>query len=539
MYSATMSTSLPRVIIIGAGSRGNAYSRAIHKSGDGIIAAVAEPHKFKRQLFGKTYIWGKEKPEEGQEFDGWKEFIEWELQRREMAANGEAVPLGVDGVFVCTLDNQHKEIIIALAPLKLHIMSEKPLATTLDDCISIYASLLHAKGDPSLFTIGHVLRYSPFNTTLRKLVVDDRAIGEVMSMEHTEPVGWEHFSHSYVRGNWRKESSTAPSLLTKSCHDMDFILWILSSPRRTSERPPHIPSSVTSAGSVKYFKKSRKPILAGSATNCVSCPAERTCQYSAKRLYHDKGLVQNDGGSRWAALLVAPEMEDCLSNNDLTGAQRMLLERLTEDYDVDITPAAKIDSRPWFGRCVYEASNDVNDEQVVTITWDDNPLPLSDAIPDREEALKGRSAKTAIFHMVAWTEKTCERRSRIYGSRGEIEADSTTIRVFDFASNQSKTYTPIQLGGGHGGGDSGLAAQFLAGIDAVKNRGWTVARAQREVIGCTLEEVIRSHAMVFCAEESRKAKRVVDWNEWWEANIASRLVNLEDGTTKNGNGYLS
>ncbi len=199
MHATDVSISLPRVLIIGAGSRGHAYSRAIKQAGDGIIAAVAEPIKYKRHLFGKTYVWGNENPEEGQEFKDWRDFLKWELERRDRAAKGEAVPVGVDAIFVCTLDDQHKEIIIAMAPLKLHIMSEKPLATTLDDCVDIYASLLHVKGDPTLFTIGHVLRYSPFNTTLRKLVVEDRAIGEVMSIEHTEPVGWAHFSHSYVR----------------------------------------------------------------------------------------------------------------------------------------------------------------------------------------------------------------------------------------------------------------------------------------------------------------------------------------------------
>jgi predicted dehydrogenase len=96
----------------------------------------------------------------------------------------------------------HAEAIIGLAPLNLHILCEKPLATTLDDCLRIYSSLL-PNGSQSvptaLFAIGHVLRYTPHNILLRKLLVEDKVIGDIIAVEHTEPVGTTHFSHSYVR----------------------------------------------------------------------------------------------------------------------------------------------------------------------------------------------------------------------------------------------------------------------------------------------------------------------------------------------------
>jgi predicted dehydrogenase len=192
----------PRILIVGAGSRGRAFGRAIYGSSNGCVAAVAEPIDFKRKSFGRQYIWGLEEPREGEEFAGWKEFMEWELQRRERAKRGEEVPEGVDGVFVCTLDELHAEIITGLAPLNLHMLCEKPLATRLQDCLQIYKSLRSegpAPSSPVLFGIGHVLRYSPHNILLRKLLLSDGAIGDIVSVEHTEPVGWWHFSHSYVR----------------------------------------------------------------------------------------------------------------------------------------------------------------------------------------------------------------------------------------------------------------------------------------------------------------------------------------------------
>lgn len=192
----------PNILIIGAGSRGNVYARSIMLSSNGMVTAVADPVESRRKQLGRKYIWGITEPTEGMEFVGWKEFVEWEVLRRDRKNRGEEVPEAIDAVFVCTLDETHTEIVTGLASLNLHILSEKPLATTLDDCLRIYTSLL-PNGPTSqataLFAVGHVMRYSPHNMLLRKLLLDDEVIGEVISVEHTEPIGWWHFTHSYVR----------------------------------------------------------------------------------------------------------------------------------------------------------------------------------------------------------------------------------------------------------------------------------------------------------------------------------------------------
>lgn len=191
----------PRLLIIGAGSRGNAYARAVTQSTIGRIVAVAEPVQYKREALGRKYIWGSGRPTKENQFQGWRDFVEYEKNRQWQQEQGEPVPLGFDGVFVCTLDETHVDIIIALSSLKLHVMSEKPLATCLKDCLKIYRSLRPNPTEvPSrIFSIGHVLRYSPHNVLLRKMLLQDETIGDIISIEHTEPVGWWHFAHSYVR----------------------------------------------------------------------------------------------------------------------------------------------------------------------------------------------------------------------------------------------------------------------------------------------------------------------------------------------------
>ncbi|RAH85221.1 NAD(P)-binding protein [Aspergillus japonicus CBS 114.51] len=553
-----------RFLVIGAGSRGNAYGRAVTSSTAGIIHAVAEPHPFKRRQFGRNYIWGtNDHPQEGQEFADWRDWLAWEVRRRELASNpirqssptGAAAAGGVDGVFICTLDETHAEIIHALAPLRLHILCEKPLALSLTDCLGVYRAL-QPNTATSIFSIGHVLRYSPHNILLRRLLLTDRVIGDIVSLEHCEPVGWWHFAHSYVRGNWRRATPAGDgSLLTKSCHDIDFILWLLASPvaptsaSTTTPLPPqpHHPRTITSTGSLTQFRRHRKPRAAGAATNCLACPAERDCKYSAVQIYHARHVAR--GEFDWPVNIVCPDIEDVvapyLAPSDasspadhppnttptptpdakaIAAASTHLLARLRASRSLSRTEPG---GPPSYGHCVYEADNNVCDDQVVTITWadqTDQSDPSHQQQQQQQQQQQPMTAKTAVFHMIAPTEKQCERRGRVYGTEGELAYDGRRIEYFRFATGETTRRDvpkqPPEEERAHGGGDYGLARGFVAAVDAVVNGGWAAEKAQARFVGCTLEEAVRSHAVVFAAEEARREEKVVQWAEWWAGKLA-------------------
>ena len=53
-----------------------------------------------------------------------RQFTVWEEERQRRFGSGERVAEVIDGVFICVQDGHHEEVIVGLAPLRLHIMSE-------------------------------------------------------------------------------------------------------------------------------------------------------------------------------------------------------------------------------------------------------------------------------------------------------------------------------------------------------------------------------------------------------------------------------
>ena len=121
------------------------------------------------------------------------------------------------------------------------------------------------------------LPYSPYVASITELVRSGQ-LGRLLHIVHLEPIGYYHFAHSYVRGNWQSEKTSAPIILTKSSHDLDlFNRWLW----------PLVPNKVASFGGLGHFRNERKPEEARAAgvMRCLECPAsvEQRCEYSAKR----------------------------------------------------------------------------------------------------------------------------------------------------------------------------------------------------------------------------------------------------------------
>lgn len=377
-----------RLLIIGAGSRGNAYAKYVLANPDRAeIVGVSEPRESYRNRFAVEYSIPNERV-----FSDWKE-----------AAAAERF---ADGVVIATPDALHVEPAIAFAEMGYDILLEKPMAPTEAECRSIVQAAID---NDVLLAVCHVRRYTTYTRKLKE-IIDSGAIGDVISIQLLEPVGYWHQAHSYVRGNWRNESESSPMLLAKSCHDLDWLRYLIGSRCM----------SVSSFGNLMHFRKENRP--EGAADRCVDCDIEAQCPYSAKKVY--LGNVQEQ-------------------------AIRPSVDILTPDHSRDgVTKALR--EGP-YGRCVYSCDNDVVDHQVVNLLFD--------------------GGQTASFTMTGFTEPV-GRQIRIFGTLGQLTGNDVVIRHYNFLTDTTTeidTQSQPGITSGHGGGDFGVMNSFVTAL-ATGNR---------------------------------------------------------------------
>ena len=375
------------VIIIGAGSRGNAYAGYLkHHPGAYDLVGICEKRADRRAWFAKEH----NVPANACYAD-WKELLD--------------KPRLADAAFICTVEDTHREIAVALADKGYHLMLEKPMAPTQEACIDIYQA---AKRNNIVLAVCHVLRYTVFFNHIKKLI-DSGLIGTLHNITATEYVGSWHFTHSFVRGNYGNEKKSSPFLLAKCCHDLDLLNWFAGS--RCVK--------TASFGRLSYFNRAHQP--KGAGERCTECPAEieSACPYSAIRIYIRDRIERL---TAWPVSMVT----------------------------LDATPAgvAKALREGPYGRCVYACDNDVADNQVVDLEFESGMtasfVTTAFAIGSRDYFFMGDKGTLRL------NDSGLEHFDFL-----SFKAKKVTVDVGDGTTAS-----------GHGGGDYGVVTAFL---EAVKN----------------------------------------------------------------------
>ncbi len=306
-----------------------------------------------------------------------------------------------DAAIIATVDRRHRGPAIACARLGYHLLLEKPIAPEEREAREIVDA---AEAAGVLLVVCHVLRYTDYTQGIRD-VIDSGQIGEISAVQHLEPIGWWHFAHSYVRGNWGSTAESSSMLLAKSSHDIDWLSYIVGREVR----------AVSSFGSLMEFRPERKP--AEAADRCLDCPLINSCAYSAPKTYF--------------SMLGDPVFE------------RWPLGSLTPTPTVDSVTEALRDGP--YGRCVYNGYNDAVDHQVVNIEYE--------------------GGATASFTVTAFSDLGF-RQTRIFGTRGCIDGDGERFTVHDFVTDVKtifdfSTKAGASAADGHGGADGRLIDAFL------------------------------------------------------------------------------
>jgi len=445
-----------RLFIVGAGNRGKVYSRyPLEKPDLCSLVGIAEPRKRVVETFKQEF---SSTIRDDLIFGDWKE-----LQKLSAEELQERFLSHVDAVVICLQDRLHYEACLWFADLKCHILLEKPMALTVQECHGIYEAV---ERNGILFAVGHVLRYSEVTQQVKKLILEG-GIGQIMHIQHLEPVGHFHFAHSYVRGNWKNTETSCFSLMAKSCHDIDWLCYVMSEPRKTVS-----PDKISSFGSLLHFKKENKPEDA--TERCLDCPAhvERNCAYSAKKIYLER--VER-GVITWPVHII-------VSSGEIPDIENVTDALRNSDY----------------GKCVYgDCDNDVVDNQVVNIMFD--------------------NGATCAFSMVAFTQEICERQTRIHGTKGQIEVKGNLLVHTNFVSGEVKEYNfddmdreeaPKTTMKNHGYADYFLMKQFIESVNA----------GDPSKLLSDAKETLQSHLAVFAAEDSRTTQTTIDFKQWLAKN---------------------
>lgn len=377
-----MTTSVTAALL-GAGQRGyyNYGPYALQYPEELRFVAVAEPNPARRERFAAAHHIPPE-----------RRFASWEA----LIAQGRIA----DVLFNTTQDRTHYRSTLAALETGYDVLLEKPMATSLAENVALVQA---AERSGRILQVCHVLRYSPFFSTLHQILTSGR-LGDVITVEHRENVAFWHMAHSYVRGHWRNLATASPMILAKCCHDLDILFWNLG--RKVNR--------IHSFGALIHFRPENAP--PGATARCTDgCPAGDRCPFDARRLYLDPGRTG------WPVSVISeePGLE----------ARRRALE-----------------TGP-FGRCAYFCDNDVVDHQSVNMEFE------------------GGTTAVLFMHGHSYEESRTMRYDGTRATlRGKFTYSGGWIEVHDHLTGRREELVIPPAESGHGGGDFGVVRAFLRGV---------------------------------------------------------------------------
>ena len=212
MSSQASDTSI-RYGVVGVGMMGVEHIQNILALDDCVVTAVADPHP--------------------PSLDSAQQAVGADTELAKFGTVEELIASGLcDALVIASPNFTHHDILIPAIESGLHLLIEKPLCTTLDDCREI-ADLVATRPVEQVIWMGLEYRYMP---PLRRLMVEIEAgtTGNVKMVAIRE----HRFPFLVKVDNWNRFSkNTGGTLVEKCCHFFDLMI------QATASRPVRVMAS--------------------------------------------------------------------------------------------------------------------------------------------------------------------------------------------------------------------------------------------------------------------------------------------------------
>lgn len=193
----------------------------------------------------------------------------------------------IDAVIIVTPDREHRDMAVNALEAGKHVLCEKPLALTREECVEIAEAV---KKSDKKFMVGQICRYTPAFKAVKE-IIDRGEIGELMFVES-------EYAHDYERilkpGNWRWDP-LRNGVIGGGCHAVDLLRWVAGDPEEVQAYSnhkifdPELPYDDTTIAIMKFPNN-----VIGKVFVSVACKREYTMR---SLFYGTKGTIICDNKS--------------------------------------------------------------------------------------------------------------------------------------------------------------------------------------------------------------------------------------------------
>ena len=260
--------------IFGCGKVGHLHAQALKNIPESNFTAVCGRDINKTRLFAEQY--------------NVKAYTDIE----EMISNA-----GIEAVIICTPHPLHAEPVIKAAKAGVHVLVEKPLASSLEDC----DAMIKAAKDNGV-VLGTVCQRRFYPPVQRlKLAIESGKIGRPV-LGTVNMLGWRdkaYYESDPWRGKWKQEGGGV--LVNQSPHQLDLLQWFMGPIDElfgywSNLNHPYIEVEDTAMAIIKFKN--------GGLGNIIVSNSQNPALFGKVHVHGENGAsigVQTDGGAMFIA----------------------------------------------------------------------------------------------------------------------------------------------------------------------------------------------------------------------------------------------